>query len=109
MARPLQKPPPKARVPMKHVFVPAVLLVVSVAACQVQSGDDGDSTSASELLSNVTLTCRSLSLARGSIGQGQSATALASRELSGTTDDWSRYVEFSADADARCRFALPTG
>ncbi len=55
----------------------------------------------------VTLKCQSLTLASGSIGPGQTHTALAARDQSGTADAWLKYVEFAPASNATCTFTLP--
>src|SRR5262245_1392903 len=55
------------------------------------------------------LTCKTLAVTRGSIGSGQTAANLATRQLSGTQDVWNDYVEFSPNTSATCTYALPTG
>ncbi len=47
---------------------------------------------------------------QGSIGGGQSASALAVADQSGNNDDWSKYVEFEPDGsrhDSRFNFTIP--
>src|SRR6266498_3354975 len=55
------------------------------------------------------LTCKTLTVNRGSIGSSQSAANLATRQLSGTQDVWNDYVEFSPNTSATCTYALPSG
>jgi hypothetical protein len=53
------------------------------------------------------IVCTSLTLQAGHIGSGQTVATLADRQLSGTKDVWSDYVEFSAGAIAICDYPLP--
>ena len=55
---------------------------------------------------NAVITCTDVTLAAGTIGQGQSVSTLARRELSGTQDVWTQYVELSGGSDAT--FTFPT-
>src|SRR5947207_1659521 len=55
---------------------------------------------------SAVITCTGVTLAAGTIGQGQSVSTLARRELSGTQDVWTQYVELSGGSDAT--FTFPT-
>src|SRR5207248_2726029 len=55
---------------------------------------------------SAVITCTGVTLAAGTIGQGQSVSTLARRELSGTQDVWTQYVELSRGSDAT--FTFPT-
>ncbi len=45
----------------------------------------------------------------GQIGAGQTASALTTAELTGTTDVWTDYVELSPATRIVCNYALPSG
>lgn len=82
------------------------LMAVVLAGCTgelklAQPINDGDEAE----LSN-SLKCVELTVETGAIGQGQSARALDRAELSGTTDNWDRYVEFTQGTRAVCRFMI---
>src|SRR5207248_5233734 len=53
---------------------------------------------------SAVITCTGVTLAAGTIGQGQSVSTLARRELSGTQDVWTQYVELSRGSDATFTF-----
>jgi hypothetical protein len=53
--------------------------------------------------------CNSLSVTAGAIGAGQTAAALTTAELTGTTDVWDDYVELSPASRIVCNYALPSG
>jgi len=55
---------------------------------------------------SAVITCTGVTLAAGTIGQEQSVSTLAQRELSGTQDVWTQYVELSRGSDAT--FTFPT-
>jgi hypothetical protein len=57
---------------------------------------------------SFTLPCASLSVATGSIGDGQTASALTTAELTGTTDVWTDYVELSPSSSIICNYNLPS-
>jgi hypothetical protein len=54
---------------------------------------------------SAVITCTGVTLAAGTIGDGQSVSTLARRELSGTQDVWTEYVELSRGSDATFTFA----
>jgi hypothetical protein len=56
----------------------------------------------------LTLKCQSLTVQAGSIGSGQTASALATAQLTGTQDVWADYVEFAPGTQAQCIFQLPS-
>ncbi|HXJ20573.1 MAG TPA: hypothetical protein VMT03_10095 [Polyangia bacterium] len=58
--------------------------------------------------STFTLTCSSLSVTAGQIGDGQTAANLATAQLSGTTDTWDDYVELSPSSQIVCSYPLPS-
>lgn len=99
---------------MKHVsalfasVASFVVIACTSAACAPIESDGAESTAA-PLSNDVTLTCKSLTLTEGSAGSGQTAAALATRDLSGTQDAWTKYVEFARGSDATCTYALPSG
>jgi hypothetical protein len=47
--------------------------------------------------------------AAGQIGAGQSASALATAELTGTSDVWANYVELFPSSRIVCNYVLPSG
>ena len=49
------------------------------------------------------------SLASGAIGSGQSISALATAELTGTADVWANYVELDPGTQIVCNYNLPSG
>jgi hypothetical protein len=50
-----------------------------------------------------------LTFSSGTLPGGQQVAALATRQLTGTQDDWSAYVEFRPGARAVASYALPAG
>ncbi|MBI5533986.1 MAG: endo alpha-1,4 polygalactosaminidase [Deltaproteobacteria bacterium] len=58
--------------------------------------------------STTLLTCKTLSVIAGGIGSGQSASTLAKADLTGSQDDWSKYVEFAPGSQVTCKFKLPS-
>jgi uncharacterized membrane protein YgcG len=59
--------------------------------------------------STIAIACSTLSVVAGQIGDGQSASALATAELTGTTDVWDDYVELSPASRIVCNYTLPSG
>jgi hypothetical protein len=55
-----------------------------------------------------TVTPTAITTTSGSTGSGQSAANLAVQDLSGTTDTWSKYVEFSGQYSGYLTYAVPT-
>ena len=55
------------------------------------------------------MSCSALSVAAGQIGAGQSASALTTAELTGTTDVWANYVEVFPSSRIVCNYVLPSG
>jgi hypothetical protein len=53
--------------------------------------------------------CSSLSVTAGQIGDGQTASNLATAQLTGTTDVWDDYVELSPASQIVCNYPLPSG
>jgi hypothetical protein len=83
-----------------------------VPACTAADGaaDEGEygANSSAQAVAQV-LTCTKLQVNAGSIGSGQTAANLATKQLSGTQDVWKNYVEFSPGASVTCTFSLPAG
>jgi hypothetical protein len=59
--------------------------------------------------STLVLPCSALSVVAGQIGPGQSAAALTTAELTGTTDMWTNYVEVFPSSRIVCSYNLPAG
>jgi hypothetical protein len=78
----------------------------TVAVACADPALEPDASSASEL--TTSLTCKTMTFARGSMGAGQSITTLATKDLTGTQDVWDKYVEFSPNASATCTFSAGT-
>jgi hypothetical protein len=55
-----------------------------------------------------TLTPTAITTNEGSIGSGQSASNLAVKDLSGSSDRWNRYVEFIGQYSGFLTFAVPS-
>jgi cysteinyl-tRNA synthetase len=55
------------------------------------------------------MACSSLSVTAGQIGDGQTASNLATAQLTGTTDTWDDYVELSPASQIVCNYLLPSG
>lgn len=94
---------------MRTWWIACALAPSAILACSAVSPTPQDAPSDEPLGSPSVLTCRSLAVETGSIGAGQTARALATRDQSGTKDDWSRYVEMSPGTSAVCTFRLPAG
>ncbi|WP_437709764.1 right-handed parallel beta-helix repeat-containing protein [Sorangium sp. So ce448] len=99
--------------PTMHRYAPPGALLLAVGlfpACATQGGPDASDsdTLGAGLASSATMTCSKLTVLKGSTG-GQGAQALATKDLSGTADTWSKYVEFNPGSQAQCEYALPAG
>jgi hypothetical protein len=53
--------------------------------------------------------CQKLEVVRGGIGGGQSARALASRDLAGSQDTWEKHVVFDPGSEVTCTFPANDG
>jgi hypothetical protein len=92
-----------------RILSAVVFASAALAACG--RGGDLEVTGAAEAeavaaAGSAVITCTGVTLAAGTIGQGQSVSTLARRELSGTQDVWTQYVELSRGSDAT--FTFPT-
>lgn len=87
----------------------AVLLLQGCAAPPDESGDH-DPSEVEEVQNALTTysTCSALTLTPGPIPSGQSRTALAIKDQSGTADTWSKYIEFAPRSQAVCTFPATT-
>jgi hypothetical protein len=97
---------------MRHHTRPIVTnssLVLLLLGCSVSPSPGAFETADQAANAAQTLTCKTLTVTRGSIGSGQTAPNLATRQLTGTQDVWNDYVEFSPNASATCTYALPVG
>jgi hypothetical protein len=84
--------------------------LLSVLACSELGSQDG-ADSRADALGTVVLTCSKLTVSAGKT-DGPGASALATKDLSGTTDQWNKYVEFepgAGGASATCTYRLPAG
>lgn len=57
----------------------------------------------------TTVTPTAITTTAGSTGSGQSVAELAAMDLSGTTDNWNKYVEFSGRYSGYLTFTVPNG
>lgn len=87
-----------------------LLPLVAFVGC-ASAATESEGSSAQAITAPVTLTCNELSVTTGKTG-GQPVIALATKDLSGTTDSWGKYVEMIPGASgfvATCTFSLPAG
>jgi hypothetical protein len=86
----------------------AVVVVVGGVACNPHD-EVTQTASLTEVPTVLALpvTPTTLTFSAGRLPRGQAAAALATRELSGTRDDWSAYVEFGPGARAVADYVLP--
>ncbi len=86
----------------------AVVAVVAASACNPHADvtQSASLTAASSVLA-LPFAPSTLTFSAGSLPGGQKVTALAARQLSGTGDDWSAYVEFDPGARAIAEYVLP--
>ncbi len=87
----------------------SVLLIAGLAGCAGVGPADVAEEGGADALAADALVCSKLTLTSGSIGSGQSARALATKDQSGTQDSWAKYVEFSKGASATCAFSVGSG
>ncbi|WP_437901065.1 endo alpha-1,4 polygalactosaminidase [Sorangium sp. So ce124] len=96
---------------LRHALV-SLVATLAAAGCGADSGSDAEIASAASgdaVTGALTMTCSKLTVSRGSIGAGQTAAALATADLTGQQDVWSKYVEFAPGTSATCEYALPSG
>ena len=91
----------------RYAITSSSVLALLLASCSGQNGSEPADVTSEAASAAQTLTCSRLKLDAGSIGGGQTAGNLATRQLSGTQDVWNDYVEFSPGASATCTFQLP--
>jgi N-terminal glycosyl-hydrolase-114-associated domain len=99
----------KSPLSLAHVAILSCV-VLGPSACGAPSpASDVQDDLEESVKSGTVLTCDELQVSSGGIGSGQSAKTLAKKELSGTKDRWTNYVEFDPGSVATCSFALPAG
>ena len=89
----------------------ALVLCLGIAVGCSQRGEEAAGVDAEPLDPATVLTCNKLIVSTGRTG-GQPVSALATKDLSGTTDAWSKYVElqpYSSGFVGTCTFPLPSG
>jgi hypothetical protein len=89
---------------ISYVSLPAggsTTMPLATSACPGTGGGGGGTT--------LSLPCAALTVATGSIGPGQTASALTTAELTGTQDIWANYVEVFPSSSIICRHDLPAG
>ncbi|MFM2152069.1 MAG: hypothetical protein RL199_504 [Pseudomonadota bacterium] len=101
--------PPAWSVPWK---VPLTCSLAALAlACGEASSPTSDAVSGASaaLARPLMLACDRLTVNAGSIGAGETAAGLATRDLSGTQDVWDSEVWVSPATSLTCRYTLPSG
>ncbi len=88
-------------------LLPALLFANPFGGCALAPPDGPMAGATKRSPLSYQLRCQELVLESGSMGQGQSAAALAEGGLTGTADRWERYVEFAGGSSATCHFVLP--
>ena len=94
--------------PKLSLLAMAVVAVVAGSACNPH--DDATQSASLTAASSVLVlpvAPSTLTFSAGSLPGGQKVAALAARQLSGTGDDWSAYVEFEPGARAVAEYVLP--
>jgi WD40 repeat protein len=82
-------------------------LFVCASGCGYRTASE--SSNSSNLTGSTVLTCTGFHMVVGRYGSGQNPATLATKELSGTSDQWGAYLEFTSPATAECTFSLPAG
>jgi hypothetical protein len=91
----------------KALALGSLLTFVACAAPGDDNDDFDDTSTQSAVDAPTVLTCQQLAVQFGSIGSGQSAATLATADLAGTQDVWSKYVELSPGASVTCTYRIP--
>ncbi|MBX7098927.1 MAG: hypothetical protein K1X89_14555, partial [Myxococcaceae bacterium] len=82
--------------------------LTTLTACSV-TDDPQDSLGDALTVSGTPVFCRPMTAASGALSSDQRADALDRAELTGTKDDWRRYVELSTGTQLVCRYTVPAG